>query len=33
VDGTVGRTRESGRTGDAIWDTCHDPETFGKDDW
>lgn len=33
VDGTVGRDRESAETDDAIWNTCHDPETFGTGDW
>jgi hypothetical protein len=33
VDGTVWRDRESARIDDAIWNTCHDPETFGSDDW
>ena len=33
VDGTVGRDRDSALTDTAIWNTCHDPETFGKGDW
>jgi hypothetical protein len=33
VDGTVGRDRESAQIADAIWNTCHDPETFGSGDW
>ncbi len=33
VDGTVGRDRESAQIADAVWNTCHDPETFGSGDW
>ena len=33
VDGTVGRDRESVTNADAIWSTCHAPDTFSKDDW
>lgn len=33
VDGTVGRTRDSALIDDSIWNTSHDPETFGKGDW
>lgn len=33
VDGIVGRDRESAETADAIWNTHHDPETFGSGDW
>lgn len=33
VDGTVWRDRESAQIADAIWNTCHDPETFGSGDW
>lgn len=33
VDGTAVRDRESAQIADAIWNTCHDPETFGSGDW
>jgi hypothetical protein len=33
VDGTVWRDRESAQIADAVWNTCHDPETFGSSDW
>jgi hypothetical protein len=33
LDGTVRRDREWARDEEAIWNTCHDPETFGSDDW
>jgi hypothetical protein len=33
VDGTVGRDCESAEAPDAIWNTHHDPETFGSGDW
>ncbi|WP_143591572.1 hypothetical protein [Thermoactinospora rubra] len=33
VDGTVWRDREEGRNAEAVWATCHDPETFDSNDW
>ncbi|MER5620267.1 hypothetical protein ABT061_04405 [Streptosporangium sp. NPDC002544] len=33
VDGTVHRDRIEGQSTEAIWNTCHDPETFGSEDW
>lgn len=33
VGGTAGRDRESVTNADAIWSTCHAPDTFSKDDW
>ncbi|MEU4409711.1 hypothetical protein AB0F88_34810 [Streptosporangium sp. NPDC023963] len=33
VDGTVRRDRISGQVAEAVWNTCHDPETFGSEDW
>ncbi|MEU8379188.1 hypothetical protein [Streptosporangium sp. NPDC048865] len=33
VDGTVRRDRIAGQVAEAVWNTCHDPETFGSEDW
>ncbi|NRQ39812.1 hypothetical protein HII36_49490 [Nonomuraea sp. NN258] len=33
VDGSVWHDREAGRYADAVWATCHDPETFDSNDW
>lgn len=33
VDGTVHRDRIAGQIAEAVWNTCHDPETFGSEDW
>jgi hypothetical protein len=33
MDGTVGRDRASATNADAIWNTCHSPDTFSKGDW
>jgi predicted nucleic acid-binding Zn-ribbon protein len=33
LDGTVHRDREQAEMDNAIWNSAHDPETFGSDDW
>jgi len=33
LDGTVQRDRDMAATLDAIYESCHDPLTYGKDDW
>ncbi|MEV1174627.1 hypothetical protein [Nonomuraea sp. NPDC049784] len=33
VDGTAWRDREAGASDEAVWLTCHGPETFNSDDW
>jgi hypothetical protein len=33
LDGTVQRDREQAEIDNAIWNSAHDPETFGSDDW
>ncbi|GAB2920826.1 hypothetical protein GCM10027280_04780 [Micromonospora polyrhachis] len=33
LDGTVQHDREQAAIDNAIWNSTHDPETFGSDDW
>ncbi|HEX9355429.1 MAG TPA: hypothetical protein VF933_16630 [Streptosporangiaceae bacterium] len=33
LDGTVQRDRDMAATLDAIYESSHDPLTYGKDDW
>jgi hypothetical protein len=33
LDGTVQHDREQAAIDNAIWNSAHDPETFGSDDW